>query len=180
MVERHSMKTWWPLSALLVALGVPATSFATPGLAGHYACGVTDYMWPSAPDDTPTVTGNGSVEFESAGNGKFLSGTMSERVADDTHRFGERLCTFQMVKGDYHFSSPRSGTATISWKLNSGSDSHCGAYLRNLPNLGFTESASDYDVFAATTQFFLYEDGSTKWIGASAVGIQVGVCRPAR
>jgi hypothetical protein len=134
----------------------------------------------SAPDDTPTVTGNGSVEFESAGNGKFLSGTMSERVADDTHRFGERLCTFQMVNGNYHLSSPDSGTATISWKLNSGSDSHCGAYLRNLPNLGFVESARDYEVFAATTQFFLSEDGSTKWIGANAVGITLGVCRPAR
>jgi hypothetical protein len=83
------------------------------GLAGRYTCDVTDYKWPSAPDDTPPVTGNGSVEFESAGNGRFLSGTMSERVADDTHKFGERLCTFQLVNGDYHLSSPDSGTATF-------------------------------------------------------------------
>ena len=105
---------------------------------------------------------------------------MSERVADDTRRFGARVCTFQLVSGDYHLSSSNSGTATFTWKLNSGGDSHCGAYLRDLPNLGFGESAPDHEAFTATTQFFLSEDGSTKWIGASAVGISVGLCRPAR
>jgi hypothetical protein len=175
------MKTWWPVSALLIALGVPVMVLAaTPGLVGRYRCGVTDYMWPSAPDDSPTVTGNGSIEFESTGSGKFLSGSMSERVADDTRRFGERVCTFQLVSGEYHLSASNAGIATITWKLNSSGDRHCGAYLRNLPNLGFTESARDYEAFSATTQFFLSQDGSTKWIGASAVGISVGMCRPAR
>ena len=60
------MKAWWPVRAFLIALGVPAMVLAaTPGLVGLYRCSVTDYMWPSAPDDSPTVTGNGSIEFES-------------------------------------------------------------------------------------------------------------------
>lgn len=161
----------------LDALDVSAMPLAaTSGLAGRYRC--YRLHVPSAPDDTPTVTGNGNIEFESAGSGEFSSGTMSERVAVDTRRFGERVCTFQMVSGEYHLSSADSGTATISWKLNSGGVSHCATCLRKLPNLGFTER--DYQVFAATAQFFLSEDGSTKWIGASAVGITVCARRPVR
>ena len=67
------MNTWWPVSALLIALGVPAIA-ATPELVGRYRCGVTDYMWPSAPDEPPTATGDGSIEFESTGDGKFPVG----------------------------------------------------------------------------------------------------------
>jgi hypothetical protein len=75
------------------------------------------------------ATGNGTIEFESTGNGKLLSGAMSERVADDTRSFGERVWTLQLVSDEYPLSSPNAGTASLTWKLNSGGDSHCGAYL---------------------------------------------------
>ena len=96
---------------LLIALRVPAIA-AMPEFVGRYRCSVTEYMCPSAPDEPPTATGYGSIEFESTGNGKFRSGAMSERVHDDTRRFGERVCTFQLVSGEYHLSSSNSGTAT--------------------------------------------------------------------
>ena len=158
-------------------VGMPANVAAT-SLQGHFRCGFTDYMWPASPEDAPTATGNGTMEFESDGNGKFTAGGMSQHQADDTRTFGEKVCTFQLVSGEYHMTSPSAGTSTLAWKLQPGSDSHCGAYLRTVPNLGLTESARDYATFSGTGNFFISQDGSSKWISASASGVSIGSCSP--
>ena len=175
------MKARAILASLVLML--TASSFApqceaSQGLAGHYRCGFTDYMWPSGPEDSPTATGSGTIEFESDMNGRLTSGTLSERVADDTRTFGQRACTFALVSGESRLSSLSGGTSTITWKLNPGGDTHCGAYLGGFPNLGFTESPRDYKTFTTTSQFFLEPSGNSKWIGANAVGVSVGICRP--
>jgi hypothetical protein len=163
----------------MVILAMPpieAECEAAQTLAGHYRCGFTDYMWPSGPEDSPTATGSGTIEFEADSNGKFTSGTLSELVADDTRTFGQRACTFQLVSGESRMSSSAGGSSIITWKLNPGGDTHCGAYLGGLPNLGFTESPRDYKTFTTTSQFFMEPSGNSKWVGASAVGVSMGVC----
>ncbi|MGO9454787.1 MAG: hypothetical protein ACLQDV_27630 [Candidatus Binataceae bacterium] len=157
-------------------LATALASIAATGLQGHFRCGFTDYMWPTSPEDAPTATGNGTMEFESDGNGKFTAGSMSEHQADDTRTFGEKACTFQLVSGEYHLSTPSAGTSTLAWKLQPGGDSHCGAALRNAPNIGFTESARDYAIFSGTGNFFISQDGGSKWISASAIGVSIGSC----
>jgi hypothetical protein len=169
------------LSAITLFLGltlIRGQNAATAGLAGRYDCGFADYMWPSAPDDAPTATGRGTIEFEADASGKITSASMSERVADDTRTFGARVCTFQLQSGESRMMSSAAGISTFNWKLNPGGDNHCGAYLRNQPNLGFVESARDYKTFTTTSQFFLEPNGNSKWIGANATGISVGICKP--
>jgi len=70
------------------------SSVLATGMQGHFRCGFTDYMWPSSPEDAPTAAGNGTMEFESDGNGRFISGTISEHLADDTRTFGQKTCEF--------------------------------------------------------------------------------------
>jgi|SRR5271156_1442737 len=158
-----------------ILAGIPA-DVAAMGPQGHFRCGFTDYMWPTSAEDTPTATGNGTMEFDSDGNGKFTAGSMSEHQADDTRTFGEKACTFQLVSGEYHMNTPSAGTSTLAWKLQLGGDNHCGATFRNAPNIGFTESARDYAIFSGTGNFFISQDGSSKWISASAIGVSIGSC----
>ena len=102
--------------ALAILAGM-SDSVAATGMQGHFRCGFTDYMWPTSPEDAPTATGNGTMEFESDGNGKYTAGNMSEHLADDTRTFGEKECGFQLVRGEYQMSSPSMGTSTA---LSSG------------------------------------------------------------
>ena len=144
------------LLAIAFAFGMPAVACRaaqSARLAGHYQCGFTDYMWPAAPDDSPTATGGGTMEFESDSTGKILYGTMTQHEADDTRRFGEKACTFNLVSGQSVMTSASAGTATFTWQLKPGSDGHCGAWIRNTANLGLTESVRDYLTFTTTSQF---------------------------
>ena len=52
-------------------------------------------MWPTSPEDAPTATGSATMEFESDGNGKFTTSSLTEHLADDTdvRRKGMRLST---------------------------------------------------------------------------------------
>jgi hypothetical protein len=103
---------------------------------------------------------------------------MSEHLADDTSAFGEKACAFQLVSGEYHMNSPSAGTSTLTWKLQLGSNSHCGAFLGNTsaPNIGYTERQRDYAPIAATANFFISHDGSSKWFSASEIGLSIGSC----
>jgi hypothetical protein len=168
------------LGLLVAILAGLAASAGSTSLQGHFRCGFTDYMWPTSPEDAPTATGNGTMEFESDGNGKFIAGSMTEHVADDTRRLGEKVCTFQLVNGEYRMNSSSAGTSTIVWKLRAGSDSHCGAFLRNLntANLGYTESPSDSAPVSRTGSFFILPDGSSKLFSASEIGVSIGACVP--
>ena len=112
-------------------------------LNGLFRCGFTDYMWPSAPEGSPTSTGTGVIEFASDGNGKIDGGNMTESLGDDTRRSGDKTCSFTLIEGNYHPTSPNTGNATMTWKLRTGTDLRCGGY----PNLGRMESARDYRLF---------------------------------
>jgi hypothetical protein len=79
---------------------------AADGMQGHFRCGITDYMWPTSPENVPTATGSATKVFEADGNGKFTTGALSEHLADDTRTFGEKVCSFQLVSGEYHMASP--------------------------------------------------------------------------
>jgi hypothetical protein len=168
------------MAAALFLLTIAGTnsSVVAASMQGHFRCGITDYMWPTSPEDAPTATGTATMEFESDGNGKFTTGSFSEHLADDTRTFGEKVCSFQLVSGEYHMNSPSAGTSTLAWRLQAGSDSHCGAWLRNAntPNLGYTESPRDYDTVSITGTFFILPNSTSKWINASEIGVAIGAC----
>jgi hypothetical protein len=124
----------------------------------------------------PTATGTGVIEFASDGNGTIDSGNMTESLGDDTRRSGDKTCSFTLIKGNYHLTSPNTGTATMNWKLQAGSDPHCGGY----PNLGRMESARDYRPFSTTANFFIVEDGTSKWVSATDEGVSIGLCGRSR
>ncbi len=159
----------------LVAMPVEA---GENSFRGHFRCGLNNYTWPLSPDSPPTPGGTGVIEIDSDGNGKFTAGTMTQHLADDTHFGGENVCTFRLASGEYHMSSVNAGTSSIAWTLQQGSDNHCGAYTRNLMLLGFQASARDYRPFSTTSNFFLLDDGSSKWVGASLLGVSIGACAP--
>lgn len=161
--------------ALLLTVST-SISGASPFLRGRFRCGVTDYMWPASVEDAPTATGTGTMELESDGNGKFIAGSLSEHLADDTRRSGERMCTSQLVSGEYRMNSASAGTATMLWKLRPGSDPHCGALHARAPNLGFTESARDYGIVTGTANFFISRDSSSRWVSASDIGVSMAAC----
>jgi hypothetical protein len=79
-------------------------------------------------------------------------------------------------------NSPSAGTSTLAWRLQVGSDSHCGAWLRsaNTPNIGYTESPHDYVTVSNTDTFFLLPNGTSKWINASEIGVAIGACSQIR
>ncbi len=158
-----------------IAAAVPAKA-AEPVFRGSFRCGFTDYMWPLSSEASPTATGTGVIEFNSDGSGTIQSGYMVESLADDTRRSGDKTCSFTLVRGEYHLTSPSAGTATMTWKLRPGSDSHCGGY----PNLGRVESARDYLPFSTSGNFFIGENGTSKWVSATDAGISIGFCRRGR
>src|SRR5260370_29756468 len=72
------------------------------GFNGTFECGVTLYMWPLTRDAPPLVTGQGTMEIAADGNGKLVRGTITERVADDTHHpSAADICTFTLQDGSY-------------------------------------------------------------------------------
>jgi hypothetical protein len=164
------------LSALcsMLVTGLAMAEEAT--LNGHFSCGFTDYMWPSSAEGSPTSTGTGVIEFAADGNGTIQSGNMTESLADDTRRSGDKNCSFTLTKGEYRLTSPNSGTATLTWKLQAGSDPHCGGY----PNLGRIESGRDYLPFSTTGTFFIAEGGTSKWVSTSDAGVSIGFCGRSR
>jgi hypothetical protein len=159
------------LALCSILIAVPAKSDEAT-LNAHFRRGVTDYMWPSSPEGSPTATGSGVIEFAAAGNGKIDSGNMTESLGDDTRRSGDKTCSFPLIEGNYHPTSPHTGTATMTWKVQTGSDPHCGGY----PNLGRMESARDYRPFLTTASFFISEDGTSKWVSATDEGVSIGFC----
>jgi hypothetical protein len=97
---------------LIAIMGMKGSVVAAT-LEGHFLCGITDYMWPTSSDDAPTATGKATMEFESDANGRFTAGSLSEHLADDTRRFGEKACIFKIESGEYHELSNR-------WDFNTG------------------------------------------------------------
>src|ERR1700730_5245821 len=93
------------LVAMLVLL-VAASSVGAEGTSEHdafkgtFSCGVTLYMLPWTRDGTPLAAGKGEMEITSDGNGKLVRGSLTEQIADDTHRpSGIDVCNYTLVSG---------------------------------------------------------------------------------
>jgi len=63
-------------------------------MQGHFRCGITDYMWPSSLEDAPTAAGNAMMEFDSDGNGRFTTGSLSEHLVTTRGRSERRYVRF--------------------------------------------------------------------------------------
>jgi hypothetical protein len=105
-------------------------SSSIDGFNGTFECGVTLYMWPLTRDAPPVVTGQGTMELTADGNGKLVRGTITERVADDTHYpSGADVCTFTMLSGSYSIGRDGSGTSSARWGLRKGDAAHCANFV---------------------------------------------------
>src|SRR6266852_3304858 len=96
------------LLTVLALLAVAAEGLCAEGTSEHdafkgtFSCGVTLYMLPWTRDGTPLAAGKGEMEITSDGNGKLVRGSLTEQIADDTHRpSGIDVCTYTLVSGNY-------------------------------------------------------------------------------
>ncbi len=165
---------------LAMACFLSAEAVANPSavISGSMRCGINGYMWPASADAVPVATDLGAMEIESDGHGKFVSGQMTQHLADDTHMAGTDVCTFDLESGTYVLHSDGTTTNTIAWKLRPGSDPHCGAIATGSKNLGFVEGSRDFRAFTYVSTAYVLDNGRTGYVAASAQGISIGVCEP--
>ena len=144
---------------------------------GTFQCGVTLYMWPLTRDAPPLVTGQGSMEITADGNGKLLAGTLTERVADDTHRpSGADVCTFTVQSGSYSIGKDGSGTSSVRWALRTGDTTHCANFVPGAKFNGIDTTRQGAPPASASSTIFF--DGKNKSYSVSVVeqGLAVAVC----
>jgi hypothetical protein len=92
---------------------------------GTFSCGVTLYMLPWTRDGTPLAAGQGEMEITADGNGKLVRGSLTERLADDTHHpSGIDVCNYTLVTGNYSIDQDGNGTTSVRWALRSGPQVH--------------------------------------------------------
>ena len=161
---------------VLVVLAPIPISAGQPALAGHHSCEFTDYAWPISPETGAQAGGHGTVEYDMDAAGTITDGSMTIHAADDTHALGQNRCDFELVTGKYDMKTAISGTTTMKWKLRSGSDAHCGAYIRDSENLGFVQSARDFSPITYTSNFYIAADGRSNFVSASVTGVEIGAC----
>jgi hypothetical protein len=166
---------------LAAALLFSADARANPPavVSGPMRCGINGYTWPLSADDAPVATDIGTMEIVSDGRGKFVSGQMTQHLADDTRMAGTNVCTFDLAGGTYVQQSDGSTANTIAWKLRPGSDPHCGAIVAHSKNLGFVEGARDFHAFKYTSISYPLGDGRMGYAASSAQGVAIGICEPA-
>ena len=155
---------------------------ANPSAVGGNSmrCSINGYMWPASADAAPIATDLGTMEIESDGHGKFVSGQMTQHLADDTHMAGTEVCTFDLESGSYVQHSDGTTANTIAWKLRPGSDPHCGAIASGNKNLGFVEGSRDLRSFTYASTSYALDGGRIGYVAASALGISIGVCEPVK
>jgi hypothetical protein len=172
----------WAGTLLVATIFLRTEALAKPPAipSGPLRCGINGYMWPRSVDAGPTPTVVGTVETVPDGHGKFISGEMTQHLADDTHLGGSNVCNFGLESGTYIQNSDDTVTNTIVWKLLPGSDSHCGATVTDSKNLGYTEGARDFRGFKNTSTSYILDDGRIAWVGASPQGVGIGVCEPVK
>ena len=165
---------------LLAAILSHTSARANPAAAvsGPMKCGINGYMWPRSSDAAPLATDVGTMEIVSDGHGKFVSGQMTQHLADDTHMAGTDICTFDLESGTYIEHSDGTIANTIVWKLRPGSDPHCGAIASRSKNLGFVEGVRDFHALTYSSTSYVLEDGRIGYTASSAQGVSMGVCEP--
>jgi hypothetical protein len=117
------------------------------------------------------------MELTADGNGKLMQGTLTERVADDTHHpSGADVCTFTMLGGTYYIGKDGSGTSSARWALRTGDTTHCGNFVPGSKFNGIDTSRQDAPPASASSTIFF--DGKNKSYSVSVIeeGLAVTVC----
>jgi len=171
------------LLGVLMLIGASARGFCAEGgptgdgFNGIFECGVTLYMWPLTRDAPPLVTGQGTMEIVADGNGKLVRGTITERVADDTHHpSGADTCTFILQAGSYSIAKDGSGTTSARWALRTGDTTHCANFVPGSKFNGIDTSRQGAPPASASSTIFF--DGKNKSYSVSVIeqGLAVAVC----
>jgi hypothetical protein len=171
------------LLAVLMLIAASAVSLSAEGgpsgdgFNGTFECGVTLYMWPLTRDAPPVVTGQGTMDLTADGNGKLVQGTLTERVADDTHHpSGADVCSFTLQSGSYSIGKDGSGTSLARWALRTGDTTHCANFVPGSKFNGIDTSRPDAPPASASST--IYFDGKNKSYSVSVIeeGLAVAVC----
>ena len=144
---------------------------------GTFSCGVTLYMLPRAREQTPTVTGQGEMEITADGNGKLVRGTLTERIADDTHRpSGVDVCTFTLINGSYSIDRDGNGTSSARWALGANDTAHCTNFIPGASFNGLETGRTNAP--QGSTNATLFFDGKNRSYSVNVVdqGFAVAVC----
>jgi hypothetical protein len=177
------MKNRRRLLAVLILIAASDRGFCAQGdsgtdpFKGTFECGVTLYMWPLTRDATPLVTGQGSMEITADGTGKLVSGTLTERIADDTHHpSGADVCTFTLQSGSYSIGKDGSGTSSAQWALMTGDTTRCANFVPGSKFNGIDTSRQGAPPASASSTIFF--DGKNKSYSVSVIeqGMAVAVC----
>jgi hypothetical protein len=171
------------LLAALVLLAVPAGYVNAEDVVGHdafkgtFSCGVTLYILPRTRDETPMVTGQGEMEITADGNGKLVRGTLTERIADDTHRpSGIDVCTFTLISGSYSIDRDGNGTSSARWALGANDTAHCTNFIPGAKFNGIETGRTRAPQGSANATLFF--DGKNRSYSVNVVdqGFAVAVC----
>lgn len=169
-------------------LAILVLMVATEGLAakgdvehdafkGTFSCGVTLYMLPWTRDGTPMAAGQGEMEITSDGNGKLVRGSLTERIADDTHHpSGIDVCTYTLLGGNYSIDEDGNGTSSARWALSTGDTANCTNFV---PGKKFTGiQVGRQSAPPGVSNSTLYFDGKNRSYSVSVVdrGFAVAVC----
>jgi hypothetical protein len=147
------------------------------GFQGNFECGVTLYMWPLTRDAHPLVTGQGTMEMTADGNGKLVRGTITERIADDTHYpSGADVCTFTLLSGRYSIGKDGNGTASARWVLQTGDTTHCANFVPGSKFNGIDTSRQSAPPASADSTIFFDGKNKSYSVSASEQGLAVAVC----
>ena len=147
------------------------------GFNGTFECGVTLYMWPLTRDAPPLVTGQGTMEIVADGTCKLVRGTITERIADDTHYpSGADVCTFTLQSGSYSIGKDGNGTTSAMWALRTGDTMHCANFVPGSRFNGIDISRQSAPPASASSTIFF--DGKNKSYSVSVIeqGLAVAVC----
>ena len=167
----------------LTLLTLASEAFSAEGVLqndafkGTFSCGVTLYMLPATRDGTPLAAGQGEMEITSDGGGKLVRGSLTERIADDTHHpSGIDVCIYTLLSGGYSIDQDGNGTSYARWALGAGDTAHCTNFVPGgkFNGIQTTRDSATPGVSNST----LYFDGKDRSYSVSVVdrGMAVAVC----
>lgn len=142
-----------------------------------FECGVTLYMWPLTRDAPPVVTGQGTMEIVADGSGKLVRGTITERLADDTHHpSGVDVCTFTLTSGSYSIGSDGRGTSSAQWALGAEDTAHCANFVPGSKFNGIEIGRQIAPPASASSTIFFDGKSRSYSVGVVEGGLAVAVC----
>jgi len=166
------------LLAVLILIAASAANLHAEDIyKGTFSCGVTLYMLPRTRDEIPTVTGQGEMEITADGNGKLVRGTLTERIADDTHRpSGADVCTFTLASGSYSIGSDGNGISSARWALGANDTAHCTNFIPGAKFNGIETARTIAPQGSVNATLFF--DGKNRSYSVNVVdqGFAVAVC----